>query len=218
MAPRARALQLPRCSSPLRNHHCRVDAGRRPDRHHGILDYAASRMRIVQDTNSNGAADAAGQWESWRLGEGGGGSRFPPSRWTAPRPTTPPARASRRRARSRRSRSVERVSERRRLPLHWGLDGPARCPACHRVRRLHRAHAAVALPRGELAPGLAVAFSRGVALRPGTGSRLPRYAITPGTSGANFAVKCRRAVGCSTIRTPRMRRASEFTCTSTSHT
>jgi prepilin-type N-terminal cleavage/methylation domain-containing protein len=36
-----------------------------------VMDYAASRMRIVQDTNANGAADAAEYWESWRLGEGG---------------------------------------------------------------------------------------------------------------------------------------------------
>lgn len=35
-----------------------------------VLDYAASRMRIVQDTNANGAADAAENWESWRLSEG----------------------------------------------------------------------------------------------------------------------------------------------------
>lgn len=35
-----------------------------------VLDYAASRMRIVQDTNANGAADAAESWESWRLSEG----------------------------------------------------------------------------------------------------------------------------------------------------
>jgi Tfp pilus assembly protein FimT len=35
-----------------------------------VLDYAASRMRIVQDTNANGAADASERWESWRLSEG----------------------------------------------------------------------------------------------------------------------------------------------------
>ncbi len=35
-----------------------------------VMDYAASRMRIVQDTNANGAADAAESWESWRLSEG----------------------------------------------------------------------------------------------------------------------------------------------------
>jgi Tfp pilus assembly protein FimT len=35
-----------------------------------VIDYAASRMRVVQDTNANGAADAAEQWTSWRLGEG----------------------------------------------------------------------------------------------------------------------------------------------------
>ncbi|MHB8838601.1 MAG: GspH/FimT family pseudopilin [Gemmatimonadaceae bacterium] len=35
-----------------------------------VLDYAASRMRVVQDTNANGAADAAEQWTSWRLNEG----------------------------------------------------------------------------------------------------------------------------------------------------
>lgn len=35
-----------------------------------VVDYAASRMRIVQDTNANGAADAAEYWNSWRLGDG----------------------------------------------------------------------------------------------------------------------------------------------------
>ncbi|MHB1097026.1 MAG: pilus assembly FimT family protein [Gemmatimonadaceae bacterium] len=35
-----------------------------------VMDYAASRMRIVQDTNANGAADASEAWESWRLSEG----------------------------------------------------------------------------------------------------------------------------------------------------
>lgn len=35
-----------------------------------VVDFAASRMRVVQDTNSNGAADGAEAWESWRLGEG----------------------------------------------------------------------------------------------------------------------------------------------------
>lgn len=35
-----------------------------------ILDYAASRMRIVQDTNSNGAADGNERMTSWALSEG----------------------------------------------------------------------------------------------------------------------------------------------------
>ncbi len=35
-----------------------------------VIDYAASRMRIVQDTNANGAADGAERWTSWTLGEG----------------------------------------------------------------------------------------------------------------------------------------------------
>ncbi len=35
-----------------------------------VVDYAASRMRIVQDTNANGAADAAETWSSQRLPEG----------------------------------------------------------------------------------------------------------------------------------------------------
>jgi prepilin-type N-terminal cleavage/methylation domain-containing protein len=35
-----------------------------------VMDYASSRMRIVDDTNSNGAADGTERWESWRLGEG----------------------------------------------------------------------------------------------------------------------------------------------------
>ncbi len=32
-----------------------------------VIDYAASRMRVVQDTNSNGAADASERWVSWVL-------------------------------------------------------------------------------------------------------------------------------------------------------
>jgi prepilin-type N-terminal cleavage/methylation domain-containing protein len=32
-----------------------------------VMDYASSRMRVVQDTNSNGAADAAEKWVSWVL-------------------------------------------------------------------------------------------------------------------------------------------------------
>jgi hypothetical protein len=35
-----------------------------------VIDYAASRMRVVQDTNANGAADAAERWVSWTLAEG----------------------------------------------------------------------------------------------------------------------------------------------------
>lgn len=35
-----------------------------------VVDYAASRMRVVQDTNANGAADAAETWKSWALAEG----------------------------------------------------------------------------------------------------------------------------------------------------
>lgn len=35
-----------------------------------VLDHAASRMRIVQDTNANGAVDGSEPWESWRLSEG----------------------------------------------------------------------------------------------------------------------------------------------------
>ena len=35
-----------------------------------VIDYAASRMRIVNDTNSNGVADAAESYQSWRLAEG----------------------------------------------------------------------------------------------------------------------------------------------------
>jgi prepilin-type N-terminal cleavage/methylation domain-containing protein len=35
-----------------------------------VMDYSSSRMRVVEDTNSNGAADAAERWESWQLGEG----------------------------------------------------------------------------------------------------------------------------------------------------
>lgn len=32
-----------------------------------VIDYGASRMRVVQDTNANGAADAAEKWVSWVL-------------------------------------------------------------------------------------------------------------------------------------------------------
>ena len=32
-----------------------------------VMDYSSSRMRIVQDTNANGAADAAERWVSWAL-------------------------------------------------------------------------------------------------------------------------------------------------------
>lgn len=35
-----------------------------------VLDYAQSRMRIVQDTNSNGAADGTESWQSQKLAEG----------------------------------------------------------------------------------------------------------------------------------------------------
>jgi prepilin-type N-terminal cleavage/methylation domain-containing protein len=35
-----------------------------------VMDYAGSRMRVVEDTNSNGAADGSERWESWMLGEG----------------------------------------------------------------------------------------------------------------------------------------------------
>jgi len=35
-----------------------------------VVDYAASRMRVVQDTNANGVADAAESWKSWALAEG----------------------------------------------------------------------------------------------------------------------------------------------------
>ena len=35
-----------------------------------VLDYAQSRMRIVQDTNSNGAVDASEPWSSQKLSEG----------------------------------------------------------------------------------------------------------------------------------------------------
>lgn len=35
-----------------------------------VVDYAASRMRVVQDTNASGAADAAEAWVSWTLAEG----------------------------------------------------------------------------------------------------------------------------------------------------
>lgn len=35
-----------------------------------IFDYSSSRMRIVEDTNGNGAADAAERAPSWRLPEG----------------------------------------------------------------------------------------------------------------------------------------------------
>ena len=35
-----------------------------------VMDYAESRMRIVQDTNANGAADVSEVWESWQLNEG----------------------------------------------------------------------------------------------------------------------------------------------------
>ena len=34
-----------------------------------VVDYAASRMRIVLDTNANGAADAAEKMVSWHLAE-----------------------------------------------------------------------------------------------------------------------------------------------------
>jgi len=32
-----------------------------------VMDYSSSRLRVVQDTNTNGAADAAEQWVSWAL-------------------------------------------------------------------------------------------------------------------------------------------------------
>lgn len=35
-----------------------------------VVDYASSRMRVVEDTNANGAADAAERWVSWKLAEG----------------------------------------------------------------------------------------------------------------------------------------------------
>ena len=35
-----------------------------------VIDYAASRMRVVQDTNTNGAADGNEPWTSWRLANG----------------------------------------------------------------------------------------------------------------------------------------------------
>jgi prepilin-type N-terminal cleavage/methylation domain-containing protein len=35
-----------------------------------VIDYAASRMRIVEDTNSNGVADGAEHWTSWGLDNG----------------------------------------------------------------------------------------------------------------------------------------------------
>lgn len=35
-----------------------------------VIDYAASRMRIVEDTNANGAGDAAEHWQSWKLADG----------------------------------------------------------------------------------------------------------------------------------------------------
>ncbi len=35
-----------------------------------IMDYAASRLRIVEDTNANGSADAAERMQSWKLPEG----------------------------------------------------------------------------------------------------------------------------------------------------
>ena len=35
-----------------------------------VVDYAQSRMRIVQDTNANGAADGSEPWSSWILAEG----------------------------------------------------------------------------------------------------------------------------------------------------
>lgn len=35
-----------------------------------IMDYASSRIRIVEDTNANGSADAAERWQSWKLPEG----------------------------------------------------------------------------------------------------------------------------------------------------
>lgn len=35
-----------------------------------VIDYAASRMRVAQDTNANGAVDAAERWVSWKLAEG----------------------------------------------------------------------------------------------------------------------------------------------------
>ncbi len=35
-----------------------------------VLNYSASRMLVVQDTNSNAAADANERTTSWRLGEG----------------------------------------------------------------------------------------------------------------------------------------------------
>ena len=35
-----------------------------------VVDYAQSRMRIAQDTNSNGAVDGSESWESQKLAEG----------------------------------------------------------------------------------------------------------------------------------------------------
>jgi Tfp pilus assembly protein FimT len=35
-----------------------------------VIDYAASRMRIYSDTNSNGAADAGESYDSWALANG----------------------------------------------------------------------------------------------------------------------------------------------------
>lgn len=35
-----------------------------------VVDYAESRLRVVQDTNANGAVDAAESWKSWALAEG----------------------------------------------------------------------------------------------------------------------------------------------------
>lgn len=35
-----------------------------------VMDYAASRMRVVEDTNANGAIDGSEPWQSWKLAEG----------------------------------------------------------------------------------------------------------------------------------------------------
>ena len=35
-----------------------------------VIDYTASRMLVAQDTNANGAVDAAESWKSWALAEG----------------------------------------------------------------------------------------------------------------------------------------------------
>ena len=35
-----------------------------------VIDYAAARMRVVQDTNSNGAIDGSDPWISWALADG----------------------------------------------------------------------------------------------------------------------------------------------------